>query len=191
MQNNLRSLRNLDLTFALLVWLSILHSGDSVGCAATAYTLTTYQSDLCFPSSVWIQNYTSYLTNFSDMIVLKKLNSSSKATPLVGKSAAFANSADSNGDNGPTTNATLNSPWNTILDNSGNLYISDFEGNRVRKVDALTNIITTLVGDGYYRFNGDGYVGNATSLANPANLWIDSSNYFYIADTVTIIGFGK
>jgi hypothetical protein len=35
------------------------------------------------------------------------------------------------------------------VDPEGNLYISEYVNNRVRRVDAVTGIITTVAGDGY------------------------------------------
>jgi hypothetical protein len=35
-----------------------------------------------------------------------------------------------------------------VVDSQGNLYDSDFVNNRIRRVDARTNIITTVAGNG-------------------------------------------
>ena len=52
------------------------------------------------------------------------------------------------GDGGLADKARLNNPSGLALDADGNLYISDFVTNRVRRVDALTHIITTVAGNG-------------------------------------------
>ncbi len=52
------------------------------------------------------------------------------------------------GDGGLADKARLNNPSGLALDSDGNLYISDFVTNRVRRVDALTHIITTVAGNG-------------------------------------------
>jgi hypothetical protein len=69
------------------------------------------------------------------------------------------------GDNGPALAAALNGPGGVTLDAYGNLYISDAGNYRVRKVNAVTGIITTLAGNGIFTFAGDG--GPATN----ASLW--------------------
>jgi sugar lactone lactonase YvrE len=51
------------------------------------------------------------------------------------------------GDGGPATKAEI-SPDALALDSLGNLYFSDIQNNRVRKIDANTRIISTVVGNG-------------------------------------------
>jgi sugar lactone lactonase YvrE len=52
------------------------------------------------------------------------------------------------GDGGPATGARLHIPEGIALDKSGNLYISDTQNNRVRRVNLKTGIITTIAGNG-------------------------------------------
>src|SRR5262249_8732873 len=60
-----------------------------------------------------------------------------------------------NGDNISATSAQLNLPGAVAFDTAGNLYICEGGGNRVRKVDKSTGIITTVVGNGVGGFGGD------------------------------------
>ena len=53
----------------------------------------------------------------------------------------------SSGDGAAATNAGLNSPYGVALDTAGNLFIVE-DGCRIRRVDAATGIITTVVGAG-------------------------------------------
>jgi sugar lactone lactonase YvrE len=52
------------------------------------------------------------------------------------------------GDGGLATHAQLDTPWGLAVDDIGNLYIADYEANRIRRVDAVTHIITTVAGNG-------------------------------------------
>jgi streptogramin lyase len=52
------------------------------------------------------------------------------------------------GDGGPATDADMN-PVGLAVDEHGNLYISDTEHNRIRRVDGATGIISTVAGNGF------------------------------------------
>ena len=58
------------------------------------------------------------------------------------------------GDQGPANLASLSPVQSVVLDNSDNLFIADYENERVRRVDSSTQIITTVAGGGVLRGNG-------------------------------------
>lgn len=60
------------------------------------------------------------------------------------------------GDGGPAPEAQLRCPDSIDLDDQGNLYIADRCNNRIRRVDAATGIITTVVGNGERGPSADG-----------------------------------
>ncbi len=86
------------------------------------------------------------------------------------------------GDNGPATLATLNAPISVIVDSFNNLYICDVENFRVRKVNALTGVISTIAGNGIGGFVTDGVAATATQISNIEDLCIDKNGNLYIAD---------
>lgn len=53
------------------------------------------------------------------------------------------------GDFGPATNAILYVPEGLTVDKTGNLFVADWENNRVRKIDT-NGVITTVLGDGWW-----------------------------------------
>ncbi len=85
------------------------------------------------------------------------------------------------GDNGLATNATLNTPEDMALDNSGNLYISDFGNQRIRRVSP-NGTITTVAGNGQAKYAGDGGLATQASLNGPRGLAFDPAGNLYIAD---------
>jgi len=87
-----------------------------------------------------------------------------------------------NGDGIRATNAMLYNPINVALDDAGNLYIADFNNSRVRAVNLSTGIISTVAGDGVYRYAGDGGPATAASMPNPAGLAIDAAGNIYVSD---------
>jgi len=86
------------------------------------------------------------------------------------------------GDGGPATSASLAWPSGVAVDSAGNLYIADARNNRVRKVSP-GGIITTVTGDGRYRYFGDGGPATSASVAWPSGIAVDSADNLYIADS--------
>jgi sugar lactone lactonase YvrE len=87
------------------------------------------------------------------------------------------------GDGQDALNACFNYLIGFTLDSKGNIYIADRFNNRIRKVDAATNILTTLAGDGRAGFTGDGGDARSASLNEPFGVAVDEiRNAVYIAD---------
>jgi len=63
---------------------------------------------------------------------------------------------ESRGDNVPASMASIDGARAIDVDRDGNIYICEREGNRIRKVDASTGIITTIAGTGKTGYSGDG-----------------------------------
>jgi len=83
------------------------------------------------------------------------------------------------GDGGPATSAEFCLPSGIVLDAAGNLYIADWCNNRIRKVDALTGIITTFAGGGV---GGDGGPATNAGIEAPFSPALDSSGNLYFGD---------
>jgi hypothetical protein len=86
------------------------------------------------------------------------------------------------GDNGPATQALLNGPWGLALDAAGNLYIADVYSSCVRKVDAVTGIITTVAGTGKPGFSGDGGKATDAQVKLLGSVVVDGAGNLFIAD---------
>jgi hypothetical protein len=80
------------------------------------------------------------------------------------------------GDGGQATSATVNGLRQLAVDSSGNIYVSDYSSNRVRKITMSTGIISTYAGSGSSSYNGDGGVASSASLYGPQGLYIDTSS---------------
>jgi len=92
-------------------------------------------------------------------------------------------SGGSSGDGNPATDAEIKDPRGIAFDSNGNLYIADSGGNRVRKVDRSTGIITTVAGTGAQGFRGDGGQAEDAQLAYPRGIAFDAAGNLYISDT--------
>ncbi len=88
------------------------------------------------------------------------------------------------GDGGPATNAELIFPTRIALDISGNIYMIN-EFNRIRKIDAITGIISTVAGNGTNYTGGrcdtvgNGTFATATTFSPIALVATDNNGDFY------------
>jgi streptogramin lyase len=89
------------------------------------------------------------------------------------------------GDGGNAKEATLDGPKGIALNSNGDAFIVDTENQAIRRIDAKTNVITTIAGAGP-KFMGDlGDGGEATKarLARPHGIGIGPDGVVYIGDT--------
>ena len=86
------------------------------------------------------------------------------------------------GDGGPADQALLNFPTAVVVDRAGHCYIADTLNHRVRRVDAVTGVITTVAGLGRPRDFGDGGLAVEAGLNEPAALALSEGGILYIAD---------
>ncbi|MEM7537787.1 MAG: cadherin domain-containing protein [Chloroflexota bacterium] len=87
------------------------------------------------------------------------------------------------GDGEPATVANLNTPMYLTVDGNGNLLISDAGNHRIRRVDAVTGIITTVAGTGNNGHNGDGGLATEADLSAPRGIAVDSQGNLFIAES--------
>ena len=97
--------------------------------------------------------------------------------PIVSSNAGFG------GDGGWAGSALINSPQGIAVDAADNVYFSDTNNNRVRKITKTTGIITTVAGTGQLGLGGENLPAATTRLATPAGLAIDASGNIFIAET--------
>ena len=97
------------------------------------------------------------------------------------KTVAGDGDAGSSGDGSLATNAEV-TPQGLAVDASGNLYISGY-GATIREVTASTGTITSVAGNGFFGYSGDGGSATAAGLSNPQGVAFDSLGNLYIADS--------
>ena len=88
------------------------------------------------------------------------------------------------GDGGKATQAQLSLPSGVVVDDKGNIYISDRSNDRVRVVDNK-GIITTFAGNGVDGYKGDLGPATQAQLSKPFGLALDKKGNLYIADRVS------
>jgi len=85
------------------------------------------------------------------------------------------------GDGGPATDALLNYPNSVAVDAAGNVYFSERDNHRVRRISAETGLITTVAGNGSDAYSGDGVLATTTGMY-PTGVTLDAAGNLYIAD---------
>lgn len=157
------------------------YSGN--GGAATSATLNTpYDVGIDASGNLYIADKGNH--------AIRKINTGGVISTVAGIGGSL--NYGFTGDGGPATSAKLNNPQSVSIDNTGNLYISDYTNNRIRKVTSA-GIITTVggngqsvvLGDGPIFYGGDyGVATNASIFAPYGNFWIN--NTLYIAASYRI-----
>jgi hypothetical protein len=87
------------------------------------------------------------------------------------------------GDAGAATSAQLNYPRGITVDPSRNIYFCDTGNRRIRRIDNVTGIISTIVGNGQEAYSGDGGPGYLAAVSSPTGITSDGNGNLYIADT--------
>lgn len=91
--------------------------------------------------------------------------------------------AGSTGDGGIATLATFNFLRDICIDALNNIYIADRINYKIRKITAITTIVTTIVGTGTFGSTGDGGLATLAKIRSPFGVCVDVSGNVYIADT--------
>jgi sugar lactone lactonase YvrE len=95
---------------------------------------------------------------------------------------AGTGTAGYNGDGILATAAQIDGPCGIIFDNAGNIYIAEYSGHRVRKIDISTGMISTIAGTATAGYNGDGILANTAQLSGCAYIKFDYQENMYIGD---------
>lgn len=144
------------------------------GCQAT-------NSTLYYPTGIVFDGVGNlYIADRQDCIIRMVDASPLHIINTIAGSRSFSGCS---GDGGLATNAKLGYPTGITLDASGNIYFTDNGPcQSVRRIDAMTNIITTIAGNGTASYSGDGGPATAAELNNPCGLAFDICGNLLISD---------
>ena len=117
-----------------------------------------------------------YIATGSDSNRIRKISLTGIITTIAG-----GNDIVYNGDGGPATAAGFRQVYDVAADNRGNIYVSDVQDSRIRKIDA-NGMISTYVGTGTAGYNGDYIAATAAQINFPKGLAVDDTGNLYIGD---------
>jgi sugar lactone lactonase YvrE len=120
-----------------------------------------------------------FIADFDNQVI-RKVNTSGIISTVAGNGIA-----GNSGDGGPAINAQLNFPNWVAVDLNGNIFISDMNNNKIRKVNTA-GIISTFAGNmfGSSGFNGDGGPATSALLSQPQDIDIDSIGNVFVQDGI-------
>ncbi|MEX1001378.1 MAG: gliding motility-associated C-terminal domain-containing protein [Crocinitomicaceae bacterium] len=83
---------------------------------------------------------------------------------------------------GSLSSATLGSVFGMEIDANNHIYIAEAADHKIRKIDLVDGLISTVCGTGTAGYNGDGLSGVNTQLNAPHSLGIDPQGNLIIGD---------
>lgn len=108
---------------------------------------------------------------------IRRVSANGVVTTIAGNGGAGPD-----GDYDPAVYASVCYPLDSVVDAAGNLYISEYYGEKIRKVSP-NGTITPLVGTGNSGSGGDGGPALSAELYGPSRMALDTVGNLYIADT--------
>lgn len=109
---------------------------------------------------------------------IRKLGPGDNVTTVAGSTPGL--------EDGDVSVAQFSVPWDVVIDSQGNLFITDSNNHRIRKIDLSTGQVSTFAGTGTTGVSFGGFVdgpGNTARFDNPRGLAIDANDNLYVADT--------
>lgn len=135
---------------------------------------------LNYPNGVAADSAGNLYIADTDNCRIRKVDSNGIISTLAGNGlCAFS------GDGGPASSASLSDPQDIVLDAAGNLYISDYNNQRIRKIDTR-GIISTIAGTGFAVTSGDGGPATSAGLIWPVGLAVDGGGNIYFASDARV-----
>jgi sugar lactone lactonase YvrE len=137
-------------------------NADGIGTAAS----------FCYPVGMAVNGGTLYVADSCNNTIRKVDTTTGLVSTWVGSGSASSN--DGNG-----TAASISSPHALSMDASGNLYASDWAGQKIRQISPAGEV-TTLAGTGAVG-SSDGTCTAAT-FSHPTGVAVDANGTVYVAD---------
>ena len=141
---------------------------------------TATSAQLNTPKGVWVDSSGNVFIADTGNHLVRKVNVSGMISTVAG----VASTSGTTGDGGAATSATMTSPNGLFGTPNGDLYIADWGNHAIRKLIKSSGILSTVAGVlGSSGSTGDGSAVTSARLNGPFDVFVDSINNIYIADS--------
>ena len=132
---------------------------------------------ICLPTGLALDPSRDLFISDTGNSVVREVNANGNISTVAGVAGKFGYS----GDGGTATKAHLNTPTGVSADSTGDLFISDTQNQRIRKVAG--GVISTYAGNGTRGYSGDGGPATSAELNTPTGSGAMDGTALYFADT--------
>ncbi|MFI5219101.1 MAG: gliding motility-associated C-terminal domain-containing protein [Bacteroidia bacterium] len=116
--------------------------------------------------------------------IADRYNNKIRKITVAGVVSTLAGSGIAGGTDGTGALATFNEPLSIACDNLGNLYVTDYANNKIRKVVIATGVVTTFAGTG--AFGTTNGAANVASFGSPTGIAVtNDGSIVYVSDYTT------
>jgi len=138
-------------------------------------TISTFATGISPASLDFDSGGNLYTPDFAAHKIYKISPDGKTLTVIAGTTQGFS------GDGGLATKAQFNQPDGIKLDKNGNIFISDSNNGRIRRIDT-NGVITTVAGNGLFRFSPDGTPAILSFFQECWAVAVSPSGLLYISD---------
>jgi len=142
-----------------------------------AYSGPALAGPICNPSAGAVDFAGNVYVAAYNSNTVSKIDTSGNITVIAGTGAGGLS-----GVGGPAISATFDRPSDVVVDPAGNVYFISETAQQVFRIDAVTQTLTSVAGNGNAGYSGDNGPATQASLNYPEGLALDLQGNLYIED---------